>query len=130
MPWELQIRRADGQPLGDREADKQGIARAFKGIQFLWNPSGPEKIAAAAKVGIEFPEVLRKHFETAPSTEQGDYDAAEWSIQFHLGCERTLTDLDADVRGETGQAIPILQRMATLNQWTVSEHGAKEPCIT
>ena len=47
MPWEVTIRRADGDPLGDFPTVRAGIEAAVPGMQFFRQPSGADRVAAA-----------------------------------------------------------------------------------
>ena len=129
MPWEITIRTADGLPLGEREVVRERIADAFPGVQFYWEPSGLEKIAAFRATGQEFPDILRKHLERTPSKEQGDFEGDNFSVRFYLGTEATIADVDADVRGETKRALSHLRRLATMWNWVVVKCGGEEPLV-
>lgn len=67
MPWEVTLQRIDGQPLGELAALRTCIESALPAIQYHTEPSGLEKLEAAKKMGVEFPDVLRTHFENPPA---------------------------------------------------------------
>jgi hypothetical protein len=129
MPWEITIRTADGSPLGERDMVRERIRDAFPGVQFYWEPSGLEKIAAFRATGQEFPDIIRKHLERTPSKEQGDFEQDEFSVRSYLQTGPTIEEVDADVRGESKRVFPHLQRLATMWNWVVAECGREEPFI-
>jgi hypothetical protein len=51
MPWEVTIRRAGEEPLGDISTARAGIEAAVPGMQFYQETSGAERIAAARARG-------------------------------------------------------------------------------
>lgn len=124
MPWDITIRTHDQLPLGSREYVKACIAAAFPGTEFSWDISGPEKLAYMDGKGMEVPDVIRKSFEQSPSMEQGDYEGKDFSVRFHLGAESTIIDsVEAEVRGETRRAMPLLSRLTLNKHWVIAECG-------
>lgn len=65
------LSRIDGRPLGHRDDLVRIFERYFPGIGFGWTPSGAEKLAIARSHGVEYPPVLREHFEKAPAVFEG-----------------------------------------------------------
>ena len=129
MPWEITIRAAHGTPLGERDVVRRHIADAFPGVQFRWEPSGPEKITAFRVAGHEFPDIIREHFERTPSKEQADFEGDEFSVRFYLGVDATLYSIDAEVRGDTKRVFPYLERLVSQSGWVVAECGCDEPFL-
>jgi hypothetical protein len=129
MPWEITIRRGDGLPLGRQDEVMSGISRAIPEVQFYREPSGVEKIAALKDQGVEFPDVLRRQFEKTAATKQGDFEGNGFSIRFYLGSCSETTTVDAEVRGDTGRAYPLLRKIAEANQWVIAECGNPIPFI-
>ena len=74
MPFEITIRRGDGLPLGRLDQVMSAISKAFPKVQFYREPSGMDKLAVLKEQGVEFPDVLRRHFEETPATLQGDHE--------------------------------------------------------
>jgi hypothetical protein len=129
MPWEITIRRGDGLPLGDQAEVRLGILSALPEIQFYREPSGIEKLASIKEQGVEFPDLLRQHFEKMPATDQGDFEGDGFSIRFFLGSGGETATVDAEVRGDTERAFPLLRLLANENRWVVAESGNPVPFI-
>ena len=110
MSWDLTIKRGDGVPLGETERVKEAIQNACPGVEFYREPSGPEKLAAVPEV--EFPEVLREHFQTAAAQAQGDLEGPNYSLRFFLGewGVDVVDEVDVEARGTTRNALPLLER--------------------
>jgi hypothetical protein len=111
------IKRDDGQPLGDIETVQSALALAFPGVQLGMLPSGPDKIRAAAEKGIQFPEILRKHLESAPATYGGEYEGPDFSAQFSLGSSRNVEQADLALYGNTTAAEPMLEVLKKKYGW-------------
>lgn len=126
MPWEVTIRRADGAPLGDREAVRGCIASSLPGVRFERQPSGAEQIAAARAVGVEFPDVILRHLEQRPPTEQAFLDAAEFSIRLYGLDSPTLHAVHAEVRGD-GNPVPALAALCVPNGWVAVDDASGQP---
>lgn len=120
MSWDVTIRHADGSPLGERESVKRAISAVFAGVQFYREPSGPEKIAAARAAGIEFPDILRQHFEQQSATEQADFESDGFSARFFLEAEPELLSVAVEIRGDTERAMPFLRRLSSQSGWGVA----------
>jgi hypothetical protein len=129
MPWEITIRRGDGLPLGRLDQVMSGISKAFPKVQFYQEPSGMEKLAVLKEQGVEFPDVLRRHYEETPATHLGDYEGDGFSIRFFLGSGGEAATVDAEVRGDTERVYPLLCNLAEANQWVVAECGSSIPFI-
>ncbi len=126
MPWELTIRRDDGQPLGNREVVKDVIAEVFVGVKFYWDASGSERLAAATKQGLEFPEVIRKLYESRPAMERGEYVGAEYAGEFYFSNDEMLQEVHVDLRGHTQQAMYLLRQLADRTNWDIFDHTDQE----
>jgi hypothetical protein len=126
MPWEITIRRADGGVLGDLAAIRQKFVAAIPGLQFYFEPSGPDKIAAARAIGLEFPDVIRQHFEQRPATEQADYEGDGFSMRFYGFDAQPLSTVYAEVRGN-GNPSPILAALCCPNQWVAIDVANRQP---
>jgi hypothetical protein len=88
-----------------------------------------EKIAALTDQGVEFPDVLRRQFEETPATKRGDFEGNGFSIRFFLGSGNETATVDAEVRGDTERAYPLLRKIAEENQWVVAQCGNPIPFI-
>lgn len=126
MPWEITIRRGDGEPLGDLTTVRELFVAAIPGLQFYREPSGPEKIAAARAMGVEFPDVLRQHMETRPATEQADYEGDGYSIRFYGFNGQPLSAVYAEVRGN-GNPLPALAALCRPNKWVATDDANGQP---
>ena len=125
MPWDLTIMRADRSPLGDIPSVRQAVEAALPGVEFYREPSGAEKIAAAGSLGIEFPEVLRRHLENSPAKTQADYESQGFSIRLYLGAGPGVERIDAEVRG-SGDPLPALHHLAMVTGWVILEAGGPQ----
>ena len=73
-----------------------------------------------AASGIEFPEVLRRHFESSPATTQADYEGEGFSLRLFLGSGPAVESVGAEVRG-SGDPLPDLRRLAEATGWVITE---------
>jgi hypothetical protein len=126
MPWEITIRRADGAPLGDLATVRQQFATVVPAVQFYSEPSGPEKIAAARALGVEFPDVIRKHIEQLPATEKADYEGDGFSVRFYGFDAQPLIAVCAEVRG-SGNPLPFLTALCRTKEWVVIDDTSGQP---
>jgi hypothetical protein len=126
MPWEITIRQADNGPLGDLSATRKKIMTALPATQFYREPSGPEKIAAAAAKGIVFPDVIRKHLEQRPATEQALFEGDGYSIELYGFEGQPLQMLLLEVRGD-GNPMPALAAICRPNGWIVIDNASGKP---
>lgn len=116
MPWEVTIRRRDHQSMGEVDALRTSIQNAIPDIQYHMEPSGLEKIEAARKMGVEFPEVLRKHFENLPAKLHALYIAENLTVTIYGFETQPLLRLHAEIRGN-GNPSTILNQLCVLNSW-------------
>jgi hypothetical protein len=126
MPWEVTIRRSDGAPLGDLEVVRQQIASALPTIQFQRESSGLEKIAFARAKGIEFPEVLLRHFEQQPGTERAEFNGDGFSVVLYGFQAQPLAAIHAEVRGD-GKPVPILAALCLPHGWVAVDDASGQP---
>src|SRR5687768_951308 len=99
MPWEVTIRRADGEPLGDVPAVRERIEATVAGMRFFQEPSGAERVAAARARGIEFPDSIRQIFEKQPAKVQAVFEGDGLSVLLYGFEAEPLSALHAEVRG-------------------------------
>jgi hypothetical protein len=120
MPWEITIKHPDGLPLGTPLEVSDHIARAFPGVQFYREPSGPEKLASLPP-GIEVPDVIRKHWEHSPPKCQADFEASGYSLRFYLGDEgaTVLETVDIEARGGSRPAMPMMESLTLATGWII-----------
>jgi hypothetical protein len=126
MPWEVTIRRSDSEPLGDLAMVRRQIIDALPGIRFRREPSGSEKIAAARAVGIEFPDVLRQHFEQPPATEQAEFEGDGFSMVLYAFEAQPLRAVHVEVRGK-GNPVPVLAALCRPNGWVAVDDASGQP---
>jgi hypothetical protein len=126
MPWEVTIRGANGAPVGDMAAVRQQITAAVPAIQFRREPSGLEQIAAARALGIEFPDVLRQHFEQRPATERAEFEGDGFSLVLYGFEAQPLTAIHAEVRGD-GNPVPVLAALCRPNGWLAVDDASGQP---
>jgi hypothetical protein len=116
MPWEVTIRRSEGEPLGDLPAVRAVIEAAVPGMQFYQEPSGAERIAAARARGIEFPDVIRQIFERLPAKTQAVLEGEGFSLVLYGFNAEPLTAIHAEVRGG-GDPHPVLTALCRSTGW-------------
>jgi hypothetical protein len=126
MPWELTIRRADGAPLGDLAGVRQQIAAALPAMQFHRELSGPETIAAARAVGVEFPDIIRQHLEQRPATEQAEFEGDGFSVVLYGFEANPLSAIHAEVRGN-GNPAPMLAALCRPHEWVAVDDASGQP---
>ncbi len=126
MPWEITIRRADGAPLDDLEIVRQQILSALPNIQFQRESSGLEKIAFARAKGVEFPEVLLRHFEQQPAKERAEFNGDGFSVVLYGFEAQPLVAIHAEVRGD-GNPAPILAALCLPHGWVAVDDASGEP---
>jgi hypothetical protein len=109
--------RDDGKPLGSITEVQRALKSAFPGIELGRLPSGVEKIQATAEKGIEFPDVLRRHFETALAEYGGDYEGPDFSAQFYLGADDIVQEIGIVLYGDTTACGPMLEFLEREHGW-------------
>jgi hypothetical protein len=117
MPWEVTLQRIDRQHMGELTALRTCIESAVPDIQYHTEPSGLEKLEAAKKMGVEFPDVLRTHFENLPATLNAVYTAENLMVRIYGFESQPLTKLHAEIRGCENPA-PVLRQLCAMNSWT------------
>jgi hypothetical protein len=120
VPWDIIIKRADGFPLGTQQEVQQEIARAFPGVRFYRDPSGSEKLASLPP-GVEMPEVIKRHWETAPAELRGDLSGRRYSLRFYLGAQDTqaLPTVTIEARGKSRAAVPMMEALTLSTGWII-----------
>ncbi len=116
MPWEITFQRADLESMDDVETIQSGIEAALPEIQYITEPSGLEKLEAAAKMGVEFPDVLKKHFELLPAKLYAVYNTDDFAITIYGFEAQPLARLHAEIRGNQNPG-PILRSLCSRNAW-------------
>ena len=111
MGFDVTIERADGRPLGNIADVNRTLAEVFPGIDLGRSLSGPEKLQKAADQGVQFPEILRKHFEVSPSEYEGDYQCPEFSAEFHLGAFELVQQIYVVAYGDMGAAQTVFAKL-------------------
>lgn len=126
MPWEVVIQLADGAEPGDVASVRERMTAALPGIHFCTEPSGPEKIAAARAMGVEFPEVIRKNLEQRPATLQADFQGDEFSMRFYGFESQPLRTIYVEVRGN-GNPLPALAALCRPHGWIAVDCASGRP---
>lgn len=117
MAWEVTFQRTDLQALGDVPTLRNALEAAVPGIQYYTEPSGLQKLDAAAKMGVKFPEVLIKHFENLPAKLYAVYSTDELTVTIYGFEAKPLIRLHAEIRGTQNPA-PILRILCQHNSWS------------
>src|SRR5262245_41348550 len=120
MPWELTIRAADGQPLGDRDSVVKRASTAVPGITWLEVPPFLERIKDMPDHPFHaliptWPEATRASF--ARASLQGDFKAEDFSIRLYGFETRPIASINVEVRG-AGNPVPVLAALCIPNAWT------------
>lgn len=110
MPWELTLQRSDLQTMDDVETIRRRIEAVVPDVRFYTEPSGLQKLEAAAKMGVEFPDVLRRHFENLPAKLYAVYSTEELTITIYGFESQPLTRLHLEIRGDQNPG-PVLQSL-------------------
>lgn len=116
MPWEVTLLRIDRQPMGELGSLRTCIESAVPDVQYHTEPSGLEKLEAAKKMGVEFPDVLRTHFENLPAKLNAVYVAENLMVRIYGFESQPLTKLHAEIRGNENP-VPVLRQLCALNSW-------------
>lgn len=111
------IKRLDGKPLGPIAEVQQVLATAFPDIELGRLPSGAEKIQAAKEKGIEFPDVIRLHLESAPAQYGGEYEGPEFSAQLYFGPDDIVQQINIVLYGNTTAYDPIAEFLERESGW-------------
>lgn len=117
MAWEVTFQRTDSQALGDVPTIRKSLEAAIPGIQYCAEPSGLQKLEAAAKMGVKFPEVLIKHFENLPAKLYAVHSSDNLTITIYGFEAEPLSRLHAEIRG-TQNPGPILRTLCQHNSWS------------
>lgn len=123
MPWEVTIRRTDGSALGDMESVQQQIVAAVPEMKFYRESSGPEKIAIARAQGVEFPQVILRHFESLPAKLGAVFQGDMFTVSLYGFGAVPLQMIHAEVRGE-GNPVPVLAALCRPNGWVAVDDAS------
>ena len=126
MPWDLTIQREDGQALEERESVVNAIRVALPQIEFGREPSGLERIELARAQGIEFPDVLRKHFESQPGKVTGEGILDGCSVRFYGFESAPLLAFEIEVRG-SGDPTASLLSLCRQQGWIAIDCATQRP---
>jgi hypothetical protein len=126
MPWEVTIRRADGEPLGDVPAVRERIEATVAGMRFFQEPSGAERVAAARARGVEFPDVIRQVLEKQPAKIQAVLEGDGVSVLLYGFEAEPLSALHAEVRG-AGDPHPVSTAPCRGNGWVAADDATGQP---
>jgi hypothetical protein len=126
MPWEVTIQRENGSTLGELESVQQQIVTAIPAIQFYREASGPEKISIARSRGVEFPEVILRHFETLPAKVGAVFQGDQFSVSLYGFGAQPLNVIHAEIRGE-GNPVPLLAALCRPNGWLAIDDASGDP---
>ena len=85
-------------------------------IQYYTEPSGLEKLEAAKRMGVDFPDVLRTHFENLPAKLNAVYTAENLMVRIYGFESQPLTKLHAEIRGCENPAA-VLRQLCAMNSW-------------
>jgi hypothetical protein len=128
MPWELTIRSPDNADLGDTATVREKITAAIPGIQFHIEPSGAKQIAAARAIGVEFPEIIRKHMEGRPARLQALFEGDAFVMELYGFDSQPVSLFYVDIRGN-GNPMPALAALCVTNGWVAIENASGQPLI-
>lgn len=118
MPWEITLRRTKVEPRLDKLTVQSEIQSLMPGIEFSTEPSGLQKIEAAEKMGIKFPESMVQYLEAMPEKLYAFYSEEGLSITLYGFESKPLIQLHSEIRGTQNPAT-ILRRICSSNAWEV-----------
>jgi hypothetical protein len=119
MGLDATLSRIDGRPLGHRDYLVRIFERHFRGIEFGWTPSGPERLATARSRGVEYPPAVREYYETAPSQFEGLWEGPDGWLQLYWDGEVGATHLNLEFRGEWNQSDTIWSEILPQYGWQI-----------
>jgi hypothetical protein len=125
MPWEVTIRRSDGSALGNVESVQQQIVTAVPEMKFYREASGPEKIAIARAQGVEFPEVILRHFASLPAKLGAVYQGDSFTVSLFGFEAEPLQMIHAAIRGD-GNPVPVLAALCQPHGWLAIDDASRE----
>lgn len=112
--------------MGELTSLRECIESAVPDIQYHTEPSGLERLEAAKKLGVEFPEVLRTHFENLPAKLNAVYTADNLMVRIYGFEAQPLMRLHAEIRGNENPA-SVLRQLCSLNSWiAIDDHSGTE----
>lgn len=126
MAWEVTIRGADGDALGDEAAVRSWLNAAVPDLQRCREPSGAEAVAAARARGMEYPPALREVLETVPSQSVARVEQGDLSMQLYGFDHETIRAIHVEVRGR-GDPIPILAAICGPRGWLAVDDSSGRP---
>jgi hypothetical protein len=126
MPWELTIRSSDNAALGDTATVREKITAAIPGIQFHVEPSGAEQIIAARAIGVEFPDIIRKHMESRPARLKALFEGDAFIMELYGFDNQPVSMFHVDIRGN-GNPMPALAALCVPNGWVAIENASRQP---
>lgn len=124
MSWDVIIRRADSEPLGDLATVRKQIAAALPGVEF-YSEDGDAILASLHRGGVEITDDIREMFESK-TLEKALYESEGYSFEFYGLEEQPLCELHVGLRG-SGDAISALARLCGPHSWVAVEDGTLEP---
>lgn len=127
MAMEATLSRVDKRPLGDRDGIVKVFQQHFAGINFGWTPSGSEKIEAAHRQGIEFPQFLKEQLEKRPAIFEGDWSGPNCSLQLFWSGEASATEINLEFRGDWGALDPFWTELVQKQGWQITYHTTLTP---
>jgi hypothetical protein len=124
MPWEVDIKRRDGRPIGTLDELREKMPRLLPGLALYRYPSGTERLA---QYQIDFPDVLRDALTQIPASIQSDYELDDLFLRFFLGPEasQTVDYITVEVRGD-GNPLPPLSAVAAGLGCAITDLTGKE----
>ena len=120
MPLDGTIKRTDGHPLGSFSEVQSALSAIFPGLALQRSPSGVEKLRLAEAQGSKFPEALREHFLSSPSKLEGDYEGADFSIEFFADVAETISEIGVELRGTTTTSEPLFALLEERFGWILT----------
>jgi hypothetical protein len=124
MSWDITIRRADGESLGDLATVRKQIAAALPGVEF-YSEDGDAILASLQRGGVEITDDIRDMFESK-TLEKALYEGEGYSFEFYGLEDQPLRELNVGLRG-SGDAISALAGLCGPHGWVAVEDGTHQP---
>lgn len=120
MGLDATIHHPASAPLGTIDAVKRAVSAAFPGVKFSHRPSGAEKIRMAAEVGATLPDEVLEMLADQPATICGEYQCADFSVQFYLPPEGEVAQIDMRLHGSKAKAEQLLHKLLGQTGWEIT----------
>lgn len=114
------LQHPHGIPLGTQEEVKRALTAAFPKIRFSLRPSGAEKLQAALDMGVSLPEEIQEELADRPALLCGEFQTADFSVQFLFPPDGPVTQVEVLHHGSTAVSAPRFQHLRETTGWEMA----------